>query len=42
MAVTKDAKAAGETAHPNLEERRAAGREARDRTPPASNLLLRN
>src|SRR5271170_478701 len=36
MAVTKAATAAAQIAHPSLEERRAEGRQARDRTPPSS------
>jgi uncharacterized protein (DUF2252 family) len=36
MAVTNDAVAAAKVAHPNLDERRAEGRQARDRTPPSS------
>jgi uncharacterized protein (DUF2252 family) len=36
MAVTKAAAAAAQIAHPSLDERRAAGRQARDRTPPSS------
>jgi uncharacterized protein (DUF2252 family) len=35
MAVKRAAEAAGEIAHPSLEERRAAGRQARDRVPPS-------
>jgi hypothetical protein len=36
MAVTKAAQAATAIAHPSLDERRAEGRQARDRTPPSS------
>ena len=36
MAVTKDAAAAARVARPSVEERRAEGRQARDRTPPSS------
>jgi uncharacterized protein DUF2252 len=36
MAVTQAATAAAQIAHPSLEERRAEGRQARDRTPPSS------
>jgi uncharacterized protein (DUF2252 family) len=36
MAATKAAAAAAQIAHPSLDERRAAGRQARDRTPPSS------
>ena len=36
MAVAKAATAAAQIAHPSLEERRAEGRQARDRTPPSS------
>jgi len=36
MAVTKAAQAAAVIAHPSLDERRAEGRQARDRTPPSS------
>ena len=36
MAVTNDAVAAARVAHPSLEERRAEGRQARDRTPLSS------
>jgi len=41
MAVTKAATAAAQIAHPSLEERRAEGRQARDRTPPSSHSRWR-
>jgi uncharacterized protein (DUF2252 family) len=41
MAVTKDAVAAAQVAHPSLEERRAKGRQARDRTPRSSHSAWR-
>ena len=41
MAVTKDAAAAARVARPSVEERRAEGRQARDRTPPSSHSRWR-
>ena len=41
MAVKQAAKAAGQVAHPSLEERRAEGREARDRVPPSGHSRWR-